>query len=72
MTLEIVLMWAAVTAYAAGAILYITGFVFRIPKAMSWATRVSLAGLVPHTAAMAVRWVRIGHAPFLGFYEVVS
>jgi len=72
LTTEIVLMWIAVTAYAAGSILYVTGFVFRLPKATVAATWISLAGMAPHIAATAVRWVRVGHAPFLGFYEVVS
>lgn len=72
MTLEIVLMWLAVTMYAAGAVAYTVGLVFRVPRATSIATWVSLLGLVPHTAATIVRWVRVGHAPFLGFYEVVS
>lgn len=72
LTTEIVLMWIAVTAYAAGSILYVTGFVFRLPAATAAATWVSLTGLAPHLAATAVRWVRVGHAPFLGFYEVVS
>jgi cytochrome c-type biogenesis protein CcsB len=70
MTSEIVLMWAAVTLYAAGSILYTLGFVFHKPL-MSLALWVSLAGLVPHTAATLIRWVRVGHPPMLGFYEVV-
>lgn len=69
---EIVLMWTAVSFYAAGSILYVCGFVFAWPRVTSAATWVSLAGLAPHAVAIAVRWVRVGHAPFLGFYEVVS
>lgn len=72
MTTEILLMWTAVTFYAAGAILYIVGFVFGWKPAARFATWVSVAGLIPHAAAIAVRWIRIGHAPVLGFYEVVS
>lgn len=70
MTTEIILMWAAVTLYAAGAIVYTVGFVFHRPL-MRIALWVSLAGLVPHTIATAIRWVRVGHPPMLGFYEVV-
>ena len=72
MTLEIVLMWAAVTMYAVGSVAYAVGTVFRVPRAIAVATWVSLSGLVPHLAATGVRWARVGHAPFLGFYEVVS
>jgi len=72
LTTEIVLMWIAVTAYAAGSILYVSGFVFRLQKVTTVATWVSMVGMAPHVAATAIRWVRVGHAPFLGFYEVVS
>jgi cytochrome c-type biogenesis protein CcsB len=70
MTNEIVLMWAAVTLYALGAALFAVGFVFHRPV-MRVALMVSLAGLVPHTVATAIRWIRVGHPPMLGFYEVV-
>lgn len=70
---EIWFMWAAVTLYAAGAALFVVEFVFRrrgtLQTAALW---LSLAGLAPHAVAIAVRWVRIGHGPYLGFYEVVS
>ena len=70
---EIWLMWAAVTLYAAGAVLFVVEFVFRRRGALQTAALwVSLAGLVPHALAIAVRWARIGHGPYLGFYEVVS
>lgn len=70
MTLEITLMWAAVTAYAGGSVLFTVGFVFHRPL-MRLALWVSLAGLVPHALATGVRWARVGHPPMLGFYEVV-
>lgn len=71
-TIEIVMMWSAVTMYALGAVLYVTGFVFSLPKVNVAALFVSVSGLLPHLAAVAVRWVRSGHGPYLGFYEVVS
>jgi cytochrome c-type biogenesis protein CcsB len=66
------LMWLAVVVYALGAVLYVVGLVFRVKRAISAATVTSLAGLVPHAAAIAIRWLIVGHAPYLGFYEVVS
>jgi cytochrome c-type biogenesis protein CcsB len=69
---EIVIMWVTVSLYAAGSVLYAAGFVFRLQKVMAVATWVSLAGIVPHCVAIGVRWVRVGHAPYLGFYEVIS
>ena len=69
---EIVLMWIAVTLYALGAILFVFGAVFGSARTLSIALWVSLAGLVPQGAAIALRWAEVGHGPYLGFYEVVS
>lgn len=72
MTLEIVLMWAAVSLYAAGSVLLSVGAVFdkaTLRRAGVW---VSFAGVAPHIVATGIRWVRVGHPPFIGFYEVVS
>jgi cytochrome c-type biogenesis protein CcsB len=71
-TLEIVLMWVAVTAYALAGIAAIIGFVFRAKPLLGAVVWLGLAGLVAHAAAIIVRWDRVGHAPYLGFYEVVS
>jgi hypothetical protein len=67
---EIVIMWVTVSLYAAGSVLYAAGFVFRLQKVMAVATWVSLAGIVPHCVAIGVRWVRVGHAPYLGFCAI--
>lgn len=72
MTTEIVLMWGAVTLYAAGTILFVTALVLRLPRLVNIAAWVSIGGVAPHAIAIAVRWIREGHAPYLGFYEVVS
>ncbi|MDP2181184.1 MAG: c-type cytochrome biogenesis protein CcsB [Actinomycetota bacterium] len=72
MTQEIVLMWTAVSVYAAGSVLLSVGFVFAKERLLRLGAWVSIAGLLPHLAATAVRWVRVGHGPYLGFYEVVS
>ena len=69
---EILLMWAAVTFYAVGTILFAVGAVFRKERVLSVALWISLAGLIPHTLAVIIRWVAVGHGPYLGFYEVVS
>ncbi len=72
MTLEIVLMWIAVTLYASSAVLFVTAAVFRRPTIGSLALWSAAAGLVPHAVGIGVRWVRVEHGPYLGFYEVVS
>lgn len=72
MTTEIIIMWAAVTTYAVSAVLAIIGFVFRKPRIERAAVVVAALGAVVHAAGIGFRWQRVGHAPFLGFYEVVS
>jgi cytochrome c-type biogenesis protein CcsB len=72
MTTEIVLMWIALTFYVAGTALFVFGVVFEREKWTRRAVIVSAMGLVPQAAAMAVRWVRLGHGPYLGYYELTS
>ena len=72
MTNEIMLMWAAVTFYTVGCIAFVFGAVFKAEKVVLAALWLSLAGLVPHAIAIGLRWAQTGHAPYLGFYEVVS
>lgn len=71
-SVEVLLMWAAVTVYAIGSVLFAVGGVFGRDRVLRAALGVSLIGLAPHAAAIAGRWVRVGHGPYLGFYEVVS
>lgn len=72
MTAEIVLMWAGVTLYAVGSILLTLGVVFDRAPLRAFGIRTAFVGALPHALALGVRWARTGHAPFLGFYEVVS
>jgi len=66
------LMWAAVTAYTLSAILFVFGTVFKSDKVLNVGLWIAMAGLVPHAVAIGIRWVAVGHGPYLGFYEVVS
>lgn len=72
LTQEIVLMWTAVSVYAAGSVLLTVGFVFAKERLLRLGTWVSVGGLLPHLMATGVRWIRVEHGPYLGFYEVVS
>lgn len=65
-------MWSAVTAYAASAIAFTFGLAFSRPRVSRWGVWIATAGIALHLAAVAVRWIRVGHGPYLGFYEVVS
>jgi cytochrome c-type biogenesis protein CcsB len=69
---EIALMWTAVIIYAVSSVLFIAGTVFARKRLLSFALVVATTGLVVQTVAFGIRWARVGHAPYLGFYEVVS
>jgi len=72
MTAEIVLMWIALTFYVAGTAMFVSGVVFEHEKWTRTAVLVSAIGLVPQIASMTVRWIRLGHGPYLGYYELTS
>jgi cytochrome c-type biogenesis protein CcsB len=72
MTAEIVLMWIALTFYVAGTAMFVFGVVLDRDKWTRRAVFLSAIGAVPQVASMAVRWVRLGHGPYLGFYELTS
>jgi len=69
---EVILMWAGVTFYALSSIAFTSALFFK--RNVLWSTGLWLAavGLVPHSLAIAGRWIRIDRGPYLGFYEVVS
>lgn len=71
-TIEAVGVWTAILAYAAATALYIVGLVFGKEGAGRAATVAVWIGLAGQAAAFTSRWVRIGHGPYLGFYEVAS
>ncbi|PKQ29022.1 MAG: c-type cytochrome biogenesis protein CcsB [Actinobacteria bacterium HGW-Actinobacteria-10] len=72
MQTEIILMWLAVSLYALSAVLFVVSLVFKRTGLTRIALAVALLGLLPHTVAIGMRWVRVDHGPYLGFYEVVS
>jgi len=71
-TTEVLLMWTAVSVYALAAVLFIVGFMFGKERLNALALLATAIGIVPHVAAVVGRWVRLGHGPYLGFYEVIS
>lgn len=69
---EIWLVWSAVLVYAVSTVMYVLGAVFASRRVLSLALIVGTVGLALQTASFAIRWERVGHAPYLGFYEVVA
>lgn len=72
MTYEIILMWLSLTAFVAATVMFVIGVIFSKDRMTRRAVYVSAIGLAPQLAAIAVRWVRLGHGPYIGYYEVAN
>ena len=72
MTLEIVFMWIALTFYVAATVMFVFGVTFLKEVLTRRAVFVSALGLVPQIVALGVRWARLGHGPYIGYYEVAN
>lgn len=72
MTLEITLMWITLGFYFVSTLMFVVGVIFTKDTTTRQAFYVAAAGLVPQLAAVAVRWVRLGHGPYVGYYEVAN
>lgn len=70
--LETVLHWSGVLLYIVGTVLFAHAVVFAHPERLAWAKWATLLGLLPHTAALLVRYVYVGHGPYMMKYEVLS
>lgn len=72
MSSEALIMWVAVTLYALGTAVFISGFVFKADKVVNAGILIAGAGVVAQGISMGMRWIRVDHGPYLGFYEVVA
>ncbi len=70
--LETTLHWAGVAFYIAGVALFAHALIFAHPRRVRWGLWATLAGLLPHAAALVVRYVAVGHGPYMMKYEVLS
>jgi len=70
--LEVVLHWVGVGGYLAAFALLTHAVVFGHPERVGWARWPLAAGLLPHGAAIVLRWVAVGHGPYMLRYEVLS
>jgi len=65
-------MWAALTLYVVATVMFVTGVAFSKEKTTRRAVLFTALGLIPQIAAIAVRWARVGHGPYIGYYEVAN
>jgi cytochrome c-type biogenesis protein CcsB len=70
--LEVALHWVGVGLYIVAAVLVTLSVVFGKPRAGRFGLVAGSLGLVPHGAAIIVRWVESGHGPYMLKSEVLS
>lgn len=66
---EVILLWVSVSFYVTASVLYVYSLVFH----KDWygkAGLVTLAGIIPHSVSIVLRWIESGHGPYVTFYEV--
>ena len=69
---EASLHWGAVAFYIGGVTLFAWALIFARPDRIRLATWTTAAGLVPHTIGLVLRYVHVGHGPYMLKYEVLS
>jgi cytochrome c-type biogenesis protein CcsB len=65
-------MWATLTFYVVATVMFVFGVIFTNERLTRRAVFVTAAGLVPQLIAIGVRWARVGHGPYIGYYEVAN
>jgi len=71
-TVDIGVMWFALAFYAIATAMFVIGVTFSNDTLTRWAVFVSASGVAVHVTSVAIRWARLGHGPYLGFYEVAN
>lgn len=82
------LLWAAVALYAASSVAFAWQLVSKsVAKRRGqqedgveqngkhefrWGVRLAAIALIPHTAALILRWIQTGHGPYMRVFEVYS
>lgn len=70
--MQSVLFWSAVTLYALATALYFVWAAFRVERGASAGRWLGMLALLPHAAAIGLRWAEVGHGPYNTRYEVLS
>ena len=69
---EAVLHWSAVALYIAGTVGFAYVLLFAHPEKVRRVQWITAAGLLPHTAGLGLRYIHVGHGPYMLKYEVLS
>lgn len=71
-TIELVCVWITIAAYATSSVAFTVGVVFGKPRIERAAVLIAWPGFAVQAVSIALRWIRVGHGPYMGFYEVSS
>lgn len=69
---EAIFHWSAVALYIAGVIGFAYSLIFRHPERVRLSLALTAGGLSLHAVALALRYVHVGHGPYMMKYEVLS
>jgi len=69
---EVILQWVAVACYSVSTIIFTYGNFFKNGKFQRYGNILAVVGLMPHSAALLVRWIEQSHGPYMTRYEVLS
>lgn len=70
--LESVVFWAAVTLYVVAAALAIFSLVFERERWQGYVLWGTTVAATVHAAAIVLRWIDVGHGPYISQYEAMS
>lgn len=70
--LQVALHWVAVGLYIVATGLFAHAVIFDYPRRVWWGVLFAVVGLLPHGAALLLRWEETGHGPYMMRYEVLS
>ncbi len=71
-SIETLLHWTAVGLYIVSAVFFTYATLFNKPSKSRWGFWVAILGLLPHSVALILRWIDVGHGPYMLKYEVLS
>ena len=69
---EAIWQWSAVALYIAGTVGFAWALIFDKPARLRNVTLIAACGLIPHSAALLLRYIHVGHGPYMMKYEVLS
>lgn len=70
--MDVIFFWSATSLYALAAAGYLVWLIFKKDIFEKWGAGLATAGIAPHATAIGMRWLEVGHGPYVTRYEVFS